>query len=191
MLSSVFLVITGAILSKIAVGLRKQEKVEENDEDYEKNVSTTQSSSRFGYKRADLSIIIPDDDLSSASTREEFFWLFFKLNCFPYSLFATKSYNLKLLKITKWFVLQCFNLSSAVFILDYLDVPRDSADLFIIGPMICCVAGLVFTGIVGGVVGLEVEERYGKVLFAGKIGLALVTWLFGLYLNYVEWVSVK
>ena len=189
--SSGFLVVFLGILSKIVVAMRKERKVEEVEEDYEKNVTTTQSSSRFGYKRTDLSIIIPEDELNCASTREEFFLLFFKLNCFPFSVFTTKSYKLKLVKVTKWFILQCFNLSSAVFILDYLDLPKDSADLFIIGPMICCVTGLAFSGVVGGVVGLEVDKKYVKILFAVKIGLALVTWLFGLYLNNLEWVSDK
>jgi hypothetical protein len=168
---------------------KKQESSVESYSSPKNTCSTQPSSSRFNYKRADLTIIIPEDDLINVSTQGELILLFFKQNCFPFSLFKSKSVGLKFQKCTKLFLVISFNLCTSILLLKYSTLASSKPDLFIVGPLICCVGGLVFAAIVAAINGVKIEGNLGKLVKIIQVVLFFTSWVLGLSVNI--WVKVS
>ncbi|OMJ91674.1 hypothetical protein SteCoe_5701 [Stentor coeruleus] len=140
-----------------------------------------QRFSRPSFKRTDLTIEIPDNDAFVQLGQAAFVVTYFKENCFPFSMKYLASREEKFIKITKWYLTICCELTFSLALVNNFEFNGSRQDYLFICPLTSCLISLIITSIMAFLFMKQVQQSenrfFSKILKYIKFAILLLIWL--------------
>lgn len=182
-LSVVYIKLSKKFQNFFKLAFKKPEECEDTSKASEINIETTQISlPKFSYKRSDLRIEIPDyrDTLND---QKLLIFDYFKQNCFPLLLGNQKIMDLKIQQISIWFLTICSEQAICVLITSRPGLIQNRTDFYVLGPIIACFLGIMFSGFYSLIFALRAEGKFYAMVEGIKFFVLFGIWTAGIYIS--------